>query len=135
MIAFPHLNYLAIIVATLVGFALGGLWYSPAMFARPWVAAIGKTREELGSPARAMGIAIITSFITALALALMLTKVTPVTWMSGLKVGLLAGVGIYTVTAWSDSKFTGANPTVVWIGVGYRTVMMVLMSLILAAWQ
>ena len=31
------LNYVAIVVAALTAFVLGGLWYSPILFARGWM--------------------------------------------------------------------------------------------------
>ena len=40
---FPAVNYLAIVVAAIVIFILGGLWYSPMLFSRRWVKLIGKT--------------------------------------------------------------------------------------------
>lgn len=40
------LNWIAIILAALAGFLVGGVWYGP-LFAKAWVAALGKTEEEL----------------------------------------------------------------------------------------
>ena len=41
------INYLAVLVVAAVAFGLGALWYSPVLFAKPWMAAIGKTAEEI----------------------------------------------------------------------------------------
>ena len=41
----PAPNYLAVLVAGLVIFLLGGLWYSPALFAKKWIA-----ENEAGRP-------------------------------------------------------------------------------------
>ena len=38
-----HVNFLAVLVTGIVIFVLGGLWYSPVLFARRWVALMGKT--------------------------------------------------------------------------------------------
>lgn len=38
---FGDVNYLAVIVGALVYFGIGALWYSPALFATPWMAASG----------------------------------------------------------------------------------------------
>ena len=43
------LNYLAIIVTTIVSMVIGTLWYSPILFAKPWMQAIGKTEKDLKS--------------------------------------------------------------------------------------
>src|SRR5687767_10045116 len=57
----PHLNYLAILVAGLVNFVIGGLWYSPALFAGPWVKAAKlnpKTMDRTGMGAMYAGAAV-----------------------------------------------------------------------------
>lgn len=35
-----HINWLAVLVATLSSFLIGAVWYSPLMFARPWQRAL-----------------------------------------------------------------------------------------------
>ena len=42
----PHFNLLAIVTAALVTFAVGGLWYSPILFAKPWMRECGLTEEQ-----------------------------------------------------------------------------------------
>ena len=40
-------NYLAVGLATILAFALGGLWYSPVLFGKAWMAAHGYTPEQM----------------------------------------------------------------------------------------
>ena len=52
--AFAGINHLAVLIAAVAGFAFGAAYYMT--LSRPWLAAMGKTREELaaagkGSPA------------------------------------------------------------------------------------
>ena len=42
-----HINYIAVIVAAVIAFAIGGLWYSPLLFANLWVKAHGYSEERL----------------------------------------------------------------------------------------
>jgi len=44
--AFQNLNWLAIIAAAVSAFILGGLWYSPLMFAKRWMKETGITEEQ-----------------------------------------------------------------------------------------
>ena len=44
--AFQNLNWLAIIVAAVSAFVLGGLWYSPLIFAKRWMKETGITEES-----------------------------------------------------------------------------------------
>lgn len=41
----PDVSLLATVVATVLGFALGALWYGP-LFGKRWMAAVGMTPEE-----------------------------------------------------------------------------------------
>lgn len=54
MTIFENMDPIAILVAAIMGMVLGGLWYSPLLFADAWLKAIGKTQDELGSPTPAM---------------------------------------------------------------------------------
>jgi hypothetical protein len=48
-----NVNVLAVVVAALSSFMLGGLWYSPALFGKAWQLAAGDTRKMGGGhPAR-----------------------------------------------------------------------------------
>ena len=42
-----EINYLAVFVSAVVIFLLGGLWYSPVLFAKQWMSVINKSEEEL----------------------------------------------------------------------------------------
>ena len=43
----PDVNYLAVALAALSAFVLGGLWYSPLLFAKAWVRLNGFNEEEM----------------------------------------------------------------------------------------
>jgi hypothetical protein len=43
----PEVNWIAIVVAAVASFLLGGLWYSPVLFARTWQREAGITDEQL----------------------------------------------------------------------------------------
>lgn len=57
-------NYLAVLAAAVSAFVLGGLWYSPVLFHKAWLAASGLTPEQAaaGNPAMIFGL----SFLLAL---------------------------------------------------------------------
>ena len=48
------MNYLAIGAAALSSFVIGGLWYSPVLFARPWMEAAKIRPEDLASRNKAV---------------------------------------------------------------------------------
>jgi hypothetical protein len=45
----PPVDWIAVLVATVASFVLGGLWYSPALFARPWQQDTGLSDEQLNA--------------------------------------------------------------------------------------
>lgn len=45
----PPVDWIAVLVATVVSFVLGGLWYSPMMFAKPWQQDTGLSDEQLNA--------------------------------------------------------------------------------------
>lgn len=57
-------NYVAIIVAAVSAFVLGGLWYAPFAFGKAWQAEIGKNDQEL--KARSMGAVFGGAFVLSL---------------------------------------------------------------------
>ena len=54
----PEINWIAVVVAAVGSFLLGGLWYSPAMFGKVWQREAGLTDEQLknGNMVRIFGL-------------------------------------------------------------------------------
>ncbi|HNV31146.1 MAG TPA: DUF1761 domain-containing protein, partial [Cyclobacteriaceae bacterium] len=67
-----QLNYLAILVAALSTFLIGGLWYSPALFGKAWMKENGFTEESMkgGNMVKIFGLAFILGLIAAVNLAM-----------------------------------------------------------------
>lgn len=40
------LNWLAVVVATLLAFAVGAVWYTPALFGKAWMKSIGLKESD-----------------------------------------------------------------------------------------
>ncbi|ACV25884.1 DUF1761 domain-containing protein [Kangiella koreensis] len=43
----PEINYFAVVVAALLSFAIGGLWYSPLLFGRMWLEEMQLKAEDI----------------------------------------------------------------------------------------
>jgi uncharacterized protein DUF1761 len=67
--SFPIVNNVAVLVAGVVIFLLGGLWYSPVLFAKRWVALIGKSEQELKANAGNMPLSYVFVFLCGLVTA------------------------------------------------------------------
>lgn len=128
-------NWIAVLVAALAGYALGVLWYLPNVFGNVWRAAIGKRAEELGSPAQAMAVSAVTTLVTAVCLAVILKGCTVVTLAAGLVLGVVIGGGLVFTSMLSDHLFQSKSMQLLWIQGGYRFVYILLMCAIIGAWH
>lgn len=71
MLSFSELNYLAIVLATIAKFMVGGLWYSKMLFGNAWLAEVGLKEEDLGSPLNALLIAVGTCLLVVFSMAIL----------------------------------------------------------------
>jgi hypothetical protein len=86
----PDVNFLAVGLAALSAFALGGLWYS-LLFAKAWMASTGQSEEKLksGNPAIIFGGAFLLNLIAAFVLAMFIGPMEiHFAALAGLAVGL-----------------------------------------------
>ena len=67
-----HFNHLALIVAAVILWLLGASWYSPVLFAKPWIAIIGR---KSGEKPKGLAAGMIGSFIGDLLLAFVLAHI------------------------------------------------------------
>ncbi len=88
-----QLNDAAVVCAALLSFALGGLWYSPLLFAKVWVAESGLIAAQVQKPplARIFGLSAIASLVMAFNLAAFIGAKASL--LFGLFAGAAAGIG------------------------------------------
>ena len=68
MLDFGGLNWWAILVATAAAFALGALWYGP-LFGKAWVAALGKSEDEIQPSPEPFIVSAVAALITCIVVA------------------------------------------------------------------
>jgi hypothetical protein len=63
----PEINWIAVVIAAVGSFLLGGLWYSPVLFGKVWQREAGVTDEQLknGNMARIFGLSLLLSLLAA----------------------------------------------------------------------
>jgi hypothetical protein len=130
------INFLAVIAAALSTFVIGGLWYSPLLFQKAWMAANGLTATDLetGGQARIFGGAFALSLVMALNLAAFLAGPdTSAAW--GATAGALAGVGWVAAGLAVIALFERRPLAYVWINGGCWCVAFTIMGAILGAWR
>ncbi len=132
------INYLALIAAIAVNMIAGALWYSPLLFARPWMAANGFTEEQIkaqGSATRGYVVSIIASIVIAFAIALFAQAAGADAAIDGLLLGLAAGVGFVATTSAANYIFESRPLKLYLINSGYPVVSFTLIGLLIGAWQ
>ena len=125
------INYLAVAAAAVSAFVLGGIWYSPLLFAKPWMRLTGQSEEALrsGSPALIFGGAFLLSLAAAFVFAMFLGPNPGVKF--GLGAGLSAGLG-WVAASLGILYLFERRPIGLWlINGGYVTLQFVLYGLIL----
>lgn len=134
-----HINYIAVVVAAVVAFALGGLWYSPLLFAKQWVKAHGYSEEKVKEMQQGAGKAYAVSFVCqlliALAIATLVSYLHLERCVQGLKLGLLIWAGFFVTHGLMASVFSDKRITVFYIDTGYQLVYLLIMSAIITVWQ
>ena len=135
--SFGDVNFLAVGLATILAFALGALWYSPMLFARPWMAGHGYTAERLKEMQAGMGPAYGISFLCWLVMATVLALVAP-HFGEGpgatLHMGLLLWLGFSATVGLTNNRFSD-KPISVWvIDAGYQVVSVATMAVVLGLW-
>lgn len=126
-------NYVAALVAALSSFLIGGVWYSPILFARAWMREAGLAEEKLRKGvARAFGWAFLMSVVAAVNLAFFLGPDPSIAW--GATAGALAGIG-WAVTALATVfLFERRSAMLILIDGGYLAVAYTVMGAVLGAW-
>jgi hypothetical protein len=128
-------NWWAVIVAAIVMFVLGAIWYQP-LFGKQWRALMSVpegSRPEGFTTALIVGI--ITDLIMAYVLARFIVHYTPISLASGILVGFLAWVG-FVGTVLIGQVFYEKKPFQLWlINNSYLLLGLLIMGGIIGWWH
>lgn len=130
-----HFNFAAVVVAALIGFALGGLWYSPLLFARAWMKEAGLTEQQLSaSPmGRVFALAGLASLVMAFNLAAFIGPKASLGF--GLFAGAAAGLGWVAMSLGVIYLFERRSLKLWLINSGYQVLTYTLMGGLLGVWK
>lgn len=139
------INWLAVLVAGISAFVLGGVWYSPLLFGKAWMSENKLTEEDVkkGNAAKIYGWAFVLSLIMAANLAMFLADTpaectgncaqkTDITW--GTIAGFLAGIWGFCAIAIA-ALFEQKTARYIFINGGYALLALTLMGAIIGVWR
>ena len=131
----PEVNWLAVIVAALSTFLIGGLWYSPAVFGKAWMKENGFTEENMkgGNLVKIFGLSFVLGLIASINLAMFLGPESDPAM--GAFWGFLAGFGWVATFVGTHYLFERKSFKLFLINAGYSIVALTVMGVILAAWK
>jgi hypothetical protein len=128
-------NWLAVIVATLLYFFLGALWYSPVLFAKKWMELRNISENDIDGPNPVIFIySFLLQFIAVSSLALFITVMGVESAVHGALVGFGAGAGILFSLAGTTGIFTELKIQLHFLDSGYHVIGLTIAGIILGLW-
>lgn len=130
-----QLNYVAILVAAAVTFLLGGLWYSPILFASAWMreAGLSEAQTRQANMARLFGLSGLAALVMAFNLAAFIGPKASLGF--GVFAGLAAGLGWVAMSLGVIYLFEQRSFKLWLINSGYQVLSFSVMGAILGAWK
>jgi len=128
-------NFPAVISAALLSFAIGGLWYSPILFARPWMRECGLTEEQTrrAPMARVFGLSALAALVMAFNLAAFIGPKASLGF--GLFAGAATGIGWVSMSLGVIYLFEQRSVRLWLINSGYQVVSYTVMGGVIGAWR
>ena len=135
------INLWPVLVAAVATMVVGFLWYSPLLFARPWMRLMGydpddkaKVQEMQKSAGPSYGISFVASLVTAFVLAKIIDITTVNSVLYGMKVGFAVWLGFVATVQLTEVLFAKKPAKLYFINTGYQLVCYLAMGAILARW-
>ncbi|MBD8526969.1 DUF1761 domain-containing protein [Pseudomarimonas arenosa] len=130
----PEFNIWAVLTAAIASFALGGVWYSPLLFAKAWQREAGLSDEQVqgGNVGLIFGLAFVLCVIASFVFAMFLGPRPPLAL--GLGAGFAAGLCWVAASFGINYLFERKSLKLFLINGGYHTLQFTLIGLILALW-
>jgi hypothetical protein len=132
MFDWTGVSWVAVVVAAIVGFVIGFIWFLPQVFGRQWAAASGRTLPAPGEVAwSSVALGAVASLVTAYVLALLAGAIGAKTVADGAVLGFVAWLGFIATSTLNAVLYEGRNTTWWGITAGYWLVILVVMGAII----
>lgn len=137
-----HVNHLAVGIASVIYFVIGGLWYAPFLFGKQWMVLNRMSEDDRVANLNAkggMGVFLGASFvggvISVYALACILSAAQIVTVPNAMLTGFLLSIAFVFVPSAVSNLFCMRSFRLTLIDSGYVVFALTICGAILGAWQ
>lgn len=131
---FLTVNWLAVVVATVVNMFVGFLWYGP-LFGERWLAMIDKQAEDIEDDPSMYLVSGVSALISAYALAVVVGASDVSSLVGGALIGLFLWVGIGATGTLVYTTFEGPPRNVWFLHAMYQAVVFVINGALFAVWM
>jgi hypothetical protein len=132
-------NYIGVLLAAVASMVVGFVWYSPLLFANPWVKLMGHSMESMKAKQKEMGKTYAISFVVSLVTAYVLAHVMGLSrnffgydaMTTGLTTAFWMWLGFVAPVQLTDVLFGGKKLQLFGINTGYQLVALLAMGIVL----
>lgn len=133
------INWIAVIVAAIATFMIGGAWYT-ALFGKAWQKAHGYTDEQCKEmmtrrpPPVYFGTMIVCYIIMAILMAVLIQWTGAASWIAGALIGGVVWVIVAAISV--TGHISSPKPwSAYWIDAAYQLVYLIMTGALLGGWQ
>lgn len=133
------INYLAVLLAAVVSFAVGAWWHSPAGFGKQWMRMMHLKPEDMGkmplTPTQAMLIGFIFTVLVSYVLAHFIVLFNVTGWQDALVLGFWVWLGFLAPTLANTWLWEGKSFKLFTFNAAYALVNILILSVVLGLWR
>lgn len=126
-------NYLAVIVTTIIAYIIRMIWYSPVLFGKPWVKLTGVKNAKMTLWIFIGGI--VSTFVLCYVLAFVIQSTGAQIFVDGALIGVLLWLGLVTTISLGRVIYEKMPWEIYWINVIHYLIVMFIVGGLLAVWQ
>ena len=140
MKALADVNVLAVFVGALAAFAVGSVWYSSALFSKPWQRELGLKESPMSDPKAKAGLPMMLgadlalTLILGLGLAILMNLLGVESLGGGVAMGAFVAIFFSAVTTGIHYVFERRSLKLFLINAGYVLVMGIVLGGIIGVW-
>ena len=131
------INYIAVLVGAVMAWIGGAFYYG--LLSKPWMAAVGRTKEEMKRTGLAAAAPFILSFLCEIVMAYMLSRLFHGLGFSGMAAGAMLGavvwVGFLVPTVAVNNFYPGRKLSLTVIDLGHWLLVLLVIGAIIGAFN